>query len=568
MTARARDGQGLEAHDVLAAEALDRMAGGAGDRLVLAVERVPAVAGVHEAGSRPEGVGVVAALAARGARDGELAGVDVAMTAGAIEGALDERELAGPVARVTSDAGDACMLADEREARLVVLDGDRAPARGVVAGGATLRAREAIQRPAVRIAMAIAAGGAGEAILPRPARGRATGAGRQRRCGDLAMAGDARNGEVRALEWIATPRVLVGAEAGRLEARDIVAVGAGAHRLAGCHRRELAGVPIGVAGLAARESWDAKLAARRVATLARHRAVAASQGVGGAVVVDAAHFRGPKGRGRVAGGAVGAEPALVDVGVAGGTVGNRPVLELREQERGGGASLCLARLLVAVQARRLGVRSHERVARTGMVEAGGTLPGLLAVTVGAGGGRERPLVRIGVAGRTGALEPEVGTGEIDARLRGAERRSDSLGPVAVPAGRARVLAFEPPAGFRMVEGSLAHLPTYERELAAVVFRVAALAALVIGAGVRPQAGANAPTEGAMAVETEGGVDALAGAMAGEAGAIPLERGVGRGQRARRDLRSGPRRAEAQPERREREASRRRGAAGRQPGPRA
>ncbi len=135
--------------------ALGRMAAGATHALVGAIDLPARIARMVETGRGPEAVDGVTALAGRRAGAGELAAVDVAVTAGAIEREARESRPARCVGRVTTGAGEARVAPLERVAGASVIEADLAPGRGAVAARTTLLRREAVQPALVRVAMTV-----------------------------------------------------------------------------------------------------------------------------------------------------------------------------------------------------------------------------------------------------------------------------------------------------------------------------------------------------------------------------------------------------------------------------
>ncbi len=194
---------------------LDRVAAGAGHAGVPAVERVAGIAGVVEAAGRAEAVEVVAPRAAGRAGARELSAVGIAVTAGAVERPAVEAQLGRAGARMTAGAVDGGVASGERIAGARVVEAHRAPVALAVAGCAALRVRVAVERAAVGVAVAVLAGHAFEAELAGARRAGAPEGGGEVPGRDLAMAGDAGHGAVRAGERQPCPRMLLGAVARR-----------------------------------------------------------------------------------------------------------------------------------------------------------------------------------------------------------------------------------------------------------------------------------------------------------------------------------------------------------------
>ncbi len=346
--------------------------------------------------------------------------------------------------------------------------------------------------------------------------------------------------------------VLLGAINRRTEAFDAVADGAGTAARGGA---QLTGVRIAMTGLAALEGGNAQRVAGAVAVGAGDPDVASAQRVARAVVIETGVRRRPEGRGRVAGGTRRPQPALMGIGVAVGARRQRPLGELRKEQNPWSVRGRFP-LAMAIGAGDAGVGAVEGIAGRGVVEAGSFLPGLFAVAAGAGCGLVGAAMRIGVARRAGGGEAQMGPSQIELGLdleQGPVGAVDAMTLLAVEPGMASP---QLPTGPGMVEAGSPTFEMDEVELAAVVLGVAPLAGAVVGACVQAGARGDASAERAVTVETERGVDSLAGAVAREAVLAPLERGVRRRERTGRDLRAGARGRRRQRERKGRELSRR------------
>ena len=183
--------------------------------------------------------------------------------------------------------------------------------------------------------------------------------------------------------------------------------------------------------------------------------------------------------------------------------------------------------------------AREGVAGARVVEAGRGLPAVHAVTRTAVGLDELAAVRIGVAGETGRAKAEVRACGVDAALAQGLRVLQVLGLMAGVAGESRVLALERIAGVAMLEGFASLLaPPDQLRGAALVLDVAGRAFLVVGSGVEPPAGVHALLQGRVAREAPVGGDALAGVVALEAAAAPLQFRVRSRELPGGDLREG------------------------------
>ncbi len=246
-----------------------------------------------------------------------------------------------------------------------------------------------------------------------------------------------------------------------------------------------------------------------MAAFARHRDVLPAQRIARALVIEPRLAHGAPALGRVAGGAGAAETSGVRILVA--VVAAReshaaPLPSPRARRYDGrrgcrldGVSL-RRQCRVALRADDIPVPTGQREVRPGMIETGGPAPALQAVARAA----VRPElagVRIAVAGDTvGAQAQERALGIGGA---GHERRpaGDGFRFVTPPAGRARVLPLQLPAGLCVVELGLAGpAPPDELIVAALVLHVTLLAGLVARLRVQSLLRADPRREGGVAGE--------------------------------------------------------------------
>jgi hypothetical protein len=139
-------------------------------------------------------------------------------------------------------------------------------------------------------------------------------------------------------------------------------------------------------------------------------------------------------------------------------------------------------------------------------------------------------MNVGVARGARRFESEEGGVEAGASTPEARRIAQPFGPVALAALERAVHAREHVARLLVIEGRDSLVaPPHQREVAAVVLDVAALAVLVTRSRVEAQALRDPGAECSVTIETELGCDALPGAVALETTARPLELGVRRGE---------------------------------------